>query len=87
MGPLYPLPLPGEPLIMQCGNIMILILDICPGESTTSLKQQRHQRSTGGMTTRRATHAGSWYLSDGKALGKELEEWLKSAAAKVRSIN
>ena len=35
------------------------------------------------MNTRRATHAGSWYQSDGKALGKELEEWLKSASAKV----
>ena len=35
------------------------------------------------MNTRRATHAGSWYQSDGKALGKELEEWMKSASAKV----
>ena len=35
------------------------------------------------MSTRRATHAGSWYLDDGKALSKELEEWLKAASAQV----
>ena len=35
------------------------------------------------MSIRRATHAGSWYLDDGKALSKELEEWLKAASAQV----
>ena len=56
-------------------------------KSTNFLKQQRHQRGTIDMTTRRAKHAGSWYLSDGKALGKELEEWLKAASAKVKASN
>ena len=32
------------------------------------------------MSTRRATHAGSWYLSDPRALGRELDDWLKNAA-------
>lgn len=48
---------------------------------------KRHQRDTKNMNTRRATHAGSWYQSDGKALGKELEEWLKSASAKAGNGN
>ena len=47
------------------------------------LDQKKHQRNTKNMSTRRATHAGSWYLDDGKALSKELEEWLKAASAQV----
>ena len=35
------------------------------------------------MTTRRATHAGSWYTSNGKSLSKELDGWLQAASAKV----
>jgi len=29
------------------------------------------------MSTRRATHAGSWYTDDGRALNKELTQWLQ----------
>lgn len=29
------------------------------------------------MSTRRATHAGSWYTDDGRTLDKQLTEWLK----------
>jgi len=32
------------------------------------------------MSTRRASHSGSWYLSDAHALGRELDDWLARAA-------
>ena len=32
------------------------------------------------MSTRRATHAGSWYTSDPGSLGRELDDWLHRAA-------
>ena len=31
------------------------------------------------MATRRATHAGSWYTSNGQNLNRELENWLQRA--------
>ena len=37
------------------------------------------------MSIRSASHAGSWYEHDGNKLSRELEEWLKSATAKVRA--
>ena len=48
---------------------------------------KRHQRNTKNMSIRSAKHAGSWYERDGNALGRELEEWLKSASAKSGSGN
>ena len=37
------------------------------------------------MSIRSASHAGSWYENDGNRLGRELEEWLNSATAKVNN--
>jgi predicted class III extradiol MEMO1 family dioxygenase len=31
------------------------------------------------MSLRRATHAGSWYTSDGRQLRAELDNWLRKA--------
>ena len=31
------------------------------------------------MTSRRATHAGSWYTSHGQELSRELDNWLQKA--------
>ena len=45
----------------------------------------RHQRNT-NMSIRSASHAGSWYENDGNRLGRELEEWLNSATAKVIDV-
>ena len=33
------------------------------------------------MATRRASHAGSWYVSDPHSLGRELDDWLARASA------
>lgn len=37
-------------------------------------------RDSSRMTTRRASHAGSWYLSDGRALSNELGDWISRAS-------
>ena len=47
------------------------------------LDKTKSQREKREMTTRRATHAGSWYTSNGKSLSKELDGWLQAASAKV----
>jgi len=47
----------------------------------------RSQRKIREMTTRRATHAGSWYTSNGKSLSKELDGWLQAASAKTGGAN
>ncbi|KAF2402832.1 UPF0103-domain-containing protein [Trichodelitschia bisporula] len=38
------------------------------------------------MTTRQATHAGSWYTGDGPTLSRELDEWLAAVPAQTTPI-
>ena len=39
------------------------------------------------MTTREASHAGSWYTDDGPTLSKQLQSWLDAVPSSINDIS
>lgn len=39
------------------------------------------------MTTREASHAGSWYTDDGPTLSKQLQSWLDAVPSSIDGIS
>jgi MEMO1 family protein len=38
------------------------------------------------MAIRRASHAGSWYTSDGRQLSRQLDQWLDAVPSRTKGI-
>lgn len=58
-----------------------LLFDTPPAYPPDFSKTLPTGEAAGRMATRRASHAGSWYVSDPHSLGRELDDWLARASA------